>query len=561
MSGLPQNLISDFVKSVTDDNKKSTPTTAYGTIVMHEGEKKVLLDGSDAETEPIPLVSTVLANPGDRVKVTIQNHYAIIDGNITSPAVNKDGVIASINLSGETATISASKIDLKGVATFSNGGGVNFLRNTGHVQTWRQMRSSTSKFIDDRTIEIYEIGSSDDWNSAIHTWPRFDTAELFGKTITLSFRAMVSARYTYIDSTFGIAFSTSTSSAKDGARTKYQYESFSIPTSTAVGTWRKFTYTIENVSADFFSLGSGNVGGYFYLQIYNRSPNKLKFKDFKIEEGHVATTWSPSPLDDNYSVVEDGVTVIDGGKIKTGSITANQIKAGTITGAEIKAGSITAGELDVESIFARDIFARGYISFQNSKYNFTASDVTGNITIEGKTNGSDITIRAKKDLIMTNDGGNINISAAQRINLESGNLGEVYLTAGTKAYHVGGYSYLAGTNGGTWSYKKWMDGTVDLWLWMSVSTSCPNNFGGITIGNTTYPLMKMSDPISIPDYPFTLASVRDTQMYFQTRTDGVGAFVWSSGVESRSHPGDIRLVRPTNVTVAGYVYVSVKGVV
>lgn len=541
MSGLPQNLISDFVKSVTDDDKKSTPTTAYGTIVMHEGEKKVLLDGSDAE--PIPLISTVLANPGDRVKVTIQNHYAIIDGNITSPAVNKDGVIASINLSGETATISASRIDLKGVATFSNGGGVNFLRNTGHVQTWRQLMASTSEFIDDRTVRINKMETDDDWNSGVQTWPRLDTLELFGKTVTLSFWAKIVARSQTIDSRFTIVFSTSASSGKTGERAKYKAVGFTFPLYDEesgefipIDTWKKFTYTIENVSADFFSSGSGNVGGYFYLGIYNRSPNRFYFKDFKIEEGHAATTWSPSPLDDNYSVVEDGVTVIDGGKIKTGSITANQIKAGTITGAEIKAGSISAGELDVESIFARDIFARGYISFQNSKYNFTASDVTGDITIEGKTNGSDITIRAKSDLNLMNEGGDISLSAANAITFDTGYLGDVYIERGTTRYKV---EAAESGKSGIWLYKKYTDGTVELWGYKHITTS--------TECRTAFGAMYRTDSISINNYPFDVY-----HDYVQVSCDcsGAGALPWATGRGDEKSPSNYYLIRPTASTLS-----------
>lgn len=550
MSGLPQNLISGFVKSVTDNDKKSTPTTAYGIIVMDEGEKKVLLDGSDASAEPIPLISTVLANPGDRVKVTIQNHYAIIDGNITSPAVNKDGVIASINLSGEDAVISASRIDLKGVATFSNGGGVNFLRNTGHVQTWRQLQESTSSFIDDRTVRINKMETDDDWNSGVQTWPRLDTLELIGKTVTLSFWAKVIARPQTIDSQFTITLNTSASSNKTGARAKYKAVSFVFPLYDEetgefipIDTWKKFTYTIDNLSEDFFSSGSGGVGAFFYLAIYNRSPNRFYFKDFKIEEGHAATTWSPSPLDDNYSVVENGVTVIDGGKIKTGSVTAEQI--------------------DVTSIFAQNITARGDITFKNSKYEISADADTGTVTIQTTPRATgnvplkikswnSLLLNAGLDLTMIADVGEISMSAMGSILFSSSDPSDIKIQTGAGDYPIGAYTYHAGTSSGKWSYKKWIDGTIDLWCYVSVSTTCPNDFGGG---------LKMSDPISIPDYPFTLSNVRDTQIYFQTSKEGTGAFVWTNGLESKTHPGAIRLVRPTNVTVAGYVYVSVKGVI
>lgn len=466
-------------------------------------------------------------------------------GHITTGTINADQIAAG--------AITSDKLDVNGVATFFNGGGRNFLRNTGHVQTWRQLQESTSSFIDDRTVRINKMETADDWNSGVQTWPRVDTLELIGKTVTLSFWAKIVARPQTIDSPFTIAFNTSASSNKTGTRANYKTISFVFPLSDEetgefipLDTWKKFTYTIENLSEDFFSSGSGGVGAFFYLAIYNRSPNRFYFKDFKIEEGHVATTWSPSPLDDNYSVVENGVTVIDGGKIMTGSITANQIKA----------GSITATELDVESIFARDIIASGYIGFINSKYNFIANDETGDITIAGKTNGSDITIRAKHNLVMTNEGGDISLSAANAITFNTASLGHVYIETASTRYPVGAYSYHAGTSSGKWSYKKWIDGTVDLWCYINIDTTsgvpCPNDFGGI---------MKMTDPISIPDYPFALSSVRDIQLHFETILEGRGAFVWSGGKKPSTSPGAFRLVRPTNDKLYGYVYVSVKGVI
>jgi hypothetical protein len=47
-----------------------------------------------------------------------------------------------------------------------------------------------------------------------------------------------------------------------------------------------------------------------------------------------------------------GMTIIEGGKIQTGTITANSIAAGTITGNKIAAGTITADKLTVASLSA-----------------------------------------------------------------------------------------------------------------------------------------------------------------------------------------------------------------
>lgn len=48
-----------------------------------------------------------------------------------------------------------------------------------------------------------------------------------------------------------------------------------------------------------------------------------------------------------YALLDDSNTVIDGGKIITGSVTANQIAAGAVTAGKIAAGAITAGKISI----------------------------------------------------------------------------------------------------------------------------------------------------------------------------------------------------------------------
>ena len=81
---LSNNLISQFVKA-TSDNNKSTKNegTAYGTTVINNGITYVKLDGSDQLT---PVSTTANTKSGERVMVKIKNHSATIVGNLTSPA-------------------------------------------------------------------------------------------------------------------------------------------------------------------------------------------------------------------------------------------------------------------------------------------------------------------------------------------------------------------------------------------------------------------------------------------------------------------------------------------
>ena len=81
---LSNNLISQFVKA-TSDNNKSTKNegTAYGTTVINNGITYVRLDGSEQLT---PVSTTANTKSGERVMVKIKNHSATIVGNLTSPA-------------------------------------------------------------------------------------------------------------------------------------------------------------------------------------------------------------------------------------------------------------------------------------------------------------------------------------------------------------------------------------------------------------------------------------------------------------------------------------------
>lgn len=83
---LSNDLISEFVKMTNDSSKqKNTKTTSYGTIVEKNGVMYVKLDGSTILT---PVDSTSMLHENDRVVVDINNHTAIVSGNISNPSVS-----------------------------------------------------------------------------------------------------------------------------------------------------------------------------------------------------------------------------------------------------------------------------------------------------------------------------------------------------------------------------------------------------------------------------------------------------------------------------------------
>ena len=79
---LSQDLINQFAK-LTVKEEKPTETTVNGTYKTIDGVEYVQIDGSEIWT---PVTSTVEAETGERVKVTIKNHTATVTGNISSPS-------------------------------------------------------------------------------------------------------------------------------------------------------------------------------------------------------------------------------------------------------------------------------------------------------------------------------------------------------------------------------------------------------------------------------------------------------------------------------------------
>ena len=90
---LSDNLLSQFVDIMKQDNAVQNETTVYGTIKKHNEQDYVQIDGSELLT---PIRTTTYVSDGERVTVMIKDHQAIVTGNITSPATRQDDVDQSV---------------------------------------------------------------------------------------------------------------------------------------------------------------------------------------------------------------------------------------------------------------------------------------------------------------------------------------------------------------------------------------------------------------------------------------------------------------------------------
>lgn len=90
---LNNNIINSFTKVINDNfqNTKSSDsdTLLYATYTTVDGEDFVIIQGSNVRT---PVVSSVSANNGDTVMIKIQNHEALVVGNVSDKSASSEKV-------------------------------------------------------------------------------------------------------------------------------------------------------------------------------------------------------------------------------------------------------------------------------------------------------------------------------------------------------------------------------------------------------------------------------------------------------------------------------------
>lgn len=92
---LSDNVISEFVKITNDTPSTNTnQSKIYGTAIIYNDEQYVQLDGSDLLT---PADNTVHIKNGERVTVSIQNHVATIEGNISDISASNQHLVSVEN--------------------------------------------------------------------------------------------------------------------------------------------------------------------------------------------------------------------------------------------------------------------------------------------------------------------------------------------------------------------------------------------------------------------------------------------------------------------------------
>ena len=110
------------------------------------------------------------------------------------------------------------------------------------------------------------------------------------------------------------------------------------------------------------------------------------------------------------------------------------------------------------------------------------------------------------------------------------------------------FSALRGPSG-TWEYRKWSNGDVELWGYQTVtSTSCSTPVGS----------MYRTVEYAPPSFPFTVYSPNLTAFY-ESDNGGYGGFYWPTSNTTTSKPPNYYIMRPNSSTIHGKVNFHVYG--
>ena len=109
---LDKKVIKDFVAAVNKKEETKTPTILTGTVHREGGTVSVKIDGSESLT---PVSTVINVEDGERVTLTIENHKAMITGNLSSPAARTkevEGLKEVVVNKVDTAQLKAIKAEV-----------------------------------------------------------------------------------------------------------------------------------------------------------------------------------------------------------------------------------------------------------------------------------------------------------------------------------------------------------------------------------------------------------------------------------------------------------------
>lgn len=487
----------------------------------------------------------------------------ITDKSIES-CVKNGSVISSINQTSESIRIKAEKIDLQGIATFTNSGGRNLLKNSSFAvdyQGWTKSGAAPVQYTyTQRSCHRYsgESGVTKYLKQNI-----FDKIKAYSadQVYTLSAEIRVTTPFTSGDNAFvglytagdyskGAHDSTSGTSTwcgptvisgdspKDGQWTRLNTNSNNLAQFAGKG-WKKvyIVFKIPHAATD-----STDWLLDYYVYVYARDfTGNFYFRNLKLELGEWPNDWAPAS-DDHMDVLDyctAGTTTINGGMITTGSITADKI--------------------DVNDLFAKNITATGRINFSNDRYSLIGNDkgvtlssspyyADGSVTISSQAGGIELDAHAS---YISFSVPYAEMSMAYTATQEKGY--EYYISAIRNDSNVSLAGKYYSDYNVNWWYKKHNDGTVEMWGRRGISEKAASTdiATGFTWGVTA--------ELAFSNYPVALKKIINVQKNYSPGAAGVGGMIWNYDPPTLTNPGSVKIVAGKGQSLSGYIDVYVVG--
>lgn len=361
---LDKKVIKDFVAAVNKKEETKTPTILTGTVHREGGTVFVKIDGSESLT---PVSTVINVENGERVTLTIENHKAMITGNLSSPAARGNEVedlkviVGDKVSTAELEAITAKVGEIDGdVANFKEtttekltAQEANIKKIDGDVANFKE---TTTEKLTAQDAKIEKI----DGNVAS-----------FKETTTEKLNAN-SAAIGSLDSTFA--------NFKDATAEKFKANEASIE-DLKTGKLSAKDADLKYANIDFSNIGKTAME-YFYAQ--SGLIKDVTIGDATITGELVGVTISGDLLKGNTVVADKLVIKGSDGlyyKLNTDgmSVEKEQTDYNSLNGQIIRAKSITATKIDVEDLVAFGATIGGFKIGQNSIYSGVKESV-GNTT-------------------------------------------------------------------------------------------------------------------------------------------------------------------------------------
>lgn len=361
---LDKKVIKDFVAAVNKKEETKTPTILTGTVHREGGTVFVKIDGSESLT---PVSTVINVENGERVTLTIENHKAMITGNLSSPAARGNEVEDLKVIVGDK--VSAAELEAITAKVGEIDGDVaNFKETTTEKLT---AQDANIKKIDGDVANFKETTTEKlSANEANIKKIDGDVAS-FKETTTEKLNAN-SAAIGSLDSTFA--------NFKDATAEKFKANEADIE-NLKTGKISAEDADLKYANIDFSNIGKTAME-YFYAQ--SGLVKDVKIGDATITGELVGVTISGDLLKGNTVVADKLVIKGSDGlyyKLNTDgmSVEKEQTDYNSLNGQIIRAKSITATKIDVEDLVAFGATIGGFKIGQNSIYSGVKESV-GNTT-------------------------------------------------------------------------------------------------------------------------------------------------------------------------------------